>query len=685
MVNKEGVMSTKIKAVSKKTMAILVAVMVFFSVFSVLSAWGDGKIYATGETGVVTASSLNVRSGAGTNYSRIGSLAKGKTFTVLGSAKDGSGVTWYKLKYNSKNGYVSSQYVNIKQPTVTSVSNLKGTVNTKKDPLIVRSGPGSSYNKLGSLAKGKTFNITGKSTDSSGVTWYRLTFNSKTGYVSSVYVKTSSTSSSTVTDVTNATGTVNTKSDPLIVRSGAGASYSRLGSLAKGKTFTITGQATDKSGVVWYKLTYNGKTGYVSSVYVKVTASSSSSEDTSSGSDSGTTGPISFQLGTVTTSSSPLNVRSGPGTSYSKLGTLAKGSSVTITGSSKDKNGKVWYQYQFSSNKTGYICSDYVEVQTVNSDSEFEAYMTAQGFPESYKAGLRALHAAYPNWTFKAVNVGCSWSQALSAETKNLGTNLVSSSSPVSYRSTEAGSYNSSTGVWTKFDGDWYAASSQVVAYYMDPRNFLNDNGIYQFMTHKYDSTTQNANTVAAVIKGTFMETRDPGGGYSSFASLINDAGKAANVNPNVLAAMIIQEQGTNGTSGLISGNYGSYKGYYNFFNVGAYTTASRNKIEQGLWYASQSGSYSRPWNSVYKSIKGGAEFYSSQYVSNNQDSYYTKKFNVKNGVSNIGTHQYMTNVAGALSEGSIVKKAFTGNSDYAATFEIPVYTNMPSTPCALP
>lgn len=763
-------MSTNIKGVSKKLMTVLVAAMVFFSVFSVLSIGGDSRVYATGETGVVTASKLNIRSGAGTNYSKIGSLAKGKTFTVLGSAKDKSGVTWYKIKYNSKNGYVSSKYVNIKKPTVTSISNLKGTVNTKKDPLIVRSGPGSSYNKLGSMAKGKTFNITGKSTDSSGVTWYRLTFNGKTGYVSSLYVKTSSTSSgssgssssdvtgskgtvstksdplivrsgpgskyskigsmakgktftitgqttdslgvvwykltyngktgyvssayvkvtgsssgssgSSGSDVTGSKGTVNTKNDPLIVRSGAGASYSRIGSLAKGKTFTITGQATDSSGVIWYKLTYNGKTGYVSSVYVKVTENSGSSGD--SGSDE-TTGPITFQLGTVTTSSSPLNVRSGPGTSYSKLGTLAKGSSVTITGSSKDKNGKVWYKYQFSSKQAGYICSDYVKVQTVNSDSEFEAYMTAQGFPESYKPGLRALHAAYPNWTFKAVNVGCSWSQALSAETKNLGTNLVSSSSPVSYRSTASGSYNSSTGAWTKFDGNWYAASSQVVAYYMDPRNFLNDNGIYQFMTHKYDSSTQNTNTVAAVVKGTFMETRKPGGGYSSFASLINDAGKAANVNPNVLAAMIVQEQGTKGTSGLISGNYGSYKGYYNFFNVGAYTTASRNKIEQGLWYASQSGSYSRPWNSVYKSIKGGAEFYSSQYVSKNQDTYYTKKFNVKNGVSNIGKHQYMTNVAGALSEGSIVKKAFTGNSSYAATFEIPVYTNMPSTPCVLP
>lgn len=517
--------------------------------------------------------------------------------------------------------------------------------------------------------------------------WYRLTYNGKTGYVSSVYVKTTSSgtsssgSSSSVTTITNTKGTVNTKSDPLTVRSGAGTKYSKLGSLAKGKTFDINGQTKDSSGTVWYRLVYNGKTGYVSSQYVKITQTSTSD----GGSSSGDTSQSTFQLGTVTTSSSPLNVRSGPGSSYSKLGTLAKGTSVTITGSAKDKNGKIWYTYQFSSTKVGYICSDYVKIKEVAYDSDFEAYMTSQGFPESYKPGLRALHAAHPNWVFKAVNVGCSWSTALNAETKNLGTNLVSSSSPVSYRSTAAGSYNASTGAWTKFDGSWYAASSKVVAYYMDPRNFLDDNGIYQFMTHKYDSSTQNTNTVAAVVKGSFMETRNPGSGYSSYAALINDAGKAANVNPNVLAAMILQEQGTNGTSGLISGKYKGYEGYYNFFNINAYTTSSASATVNGLKYASQSGSYGRPWNSVYKSIKGGADFYSSSYVSKNQDTYYYKKFNVKNGTSKIGTHQYMTNVAGAASEGKLVKKAFTGNSNYAATFEIPIYSSMPSTPCPLP
>lgn len=247
-------MSTTKNAQIFRIFTIILAVIMFSAAFTVLSLQRDGYAYGTGETGQITASSLYVRSGPGTNYSKIGSLKKGKTFTVAGTGKDRSGVTWYKLRYGSKNGYVSSKYVYIKQPSVTAVSGTKGTINTKKDPLTVRSGPGSSYSRLGSLAKGKTFDITGKATDGSGVIWYRLTYNGKTGYVSSSYVRTSSTGSSssestTVTPTTNLKGTVNTKSDPLTVRSGAGATYSRLGTLAKGKTFDITGHASDSKGV----------------------------------------------------------------------------------------------------------------------------------------------------------------------------------------------------------------------------------------------------------------------------------------------------------------------------------------------------------------------------------------------------------------------------------------------------
>ena len=242
-----------------------------------------------------------------------------------------------------------------------------------------------------------------------------------------------------------------------------------------------------------------------------------------------------------------------------------------------------------------------------------------------------------------------------------VGRNLVSSSAPTKHRSKEPGSYNSKTKTWTKFDGSWYSADSKVIAHYMDPRNFISESGIYQFMTHSYDKSSQDAKTVAAVIKGSFMEGKNPGGGYSSYQALINAAGKATGVNPNVLAAMIIQEQGWNGSS-LVSGTYKGYKGYYNFYNIGAYTTSTMSAVQRGLWYAKGSGtgatSYSRPWNTPYKSIKGGAQYYAEGYVSKNQDSYYSKKFNVYNGLSNVGSHQYMTFVAAASSEGNIVKRA---------------------------
>ncbi|MFR8267772.1 MAG: SH3 domain-containing protein, partial [Clostridia bacterium] len=95
-------MSTNKNAQIFRIFTIILAVIMFSAAFTVLSLQRDGYAYGTGETGQITASSLYVRSGPGTNYSKIGSLKKGKTFTVAGTGKDRSGVTWYKLRYGSK-------------------------------------------------------------------------------------------------------------------------------------------------------------------------------------------------------------------------------------------------------------------------------------------------------------------------------------------------------------------------------------------------------------------------------------------------------------------------------------------------------------------------------------------------------------------------------------------------------
>lgn len=56
--------------------------------------------------GTVKASSLNVRSGYGTSYFKIGSLSKGSKVEIVES-KDG----WHKIKYKSRYGYISASYV----------------------------------------------------------------------------------------------------------------------------------------------------------------------------------------------------------------------------------------------------------------------------------------------------------------------------------------------------------------------------------------------------------------------------------------------------------------------------------------------------------------------------------------------------------------------------------------------
>ena len=58
----------------------------------------------------------------------------------------------------------------------------------------------------------------------------------------------------------------------------------------------------------------------------------------------------------------PLTVRSNAGTKYKKLGTIAKGKTITIKGTKKDKNGTKWYKFKFKS-KNGYVCGKYVRIQ----------------------------------------------------------------------------------------------------------------------------------------------------------------------------------------------------------------------------------------------------------------------------------------------------------------------------------
>ena len=391
------------------------------------------------------------------------------------------------------------------------------------------------------------------------------------------------------------------------------------------------------------------------------------------------------QTGTVATTA--LNIRSGPGTSYRSMGLLSINKEINILDTVTGNDGKTWYYMEYNG-INGYVAAEFIVISSheeYETDAKFEAYLDTQGFPESYKPYLRTLHAKYPNWNFRAARTGLSWNDVLEREGK-LGKSLVSSSAPSSWKSQAAGAYDPQTGKYTSFDsGGWAAASEKIIAYYLDPRNFINQIGIFQFLTHTYDAETQTSAGLAAVVSGTFLDAAFPETGFATYADALMEAGRTATVNPYVLASMILVEQGTSGTGKCISGTVSGYEGYYNYYNIGAYKTASMSAVTRGLWYASRSGSYQRPWDGHFASLLGGALFYSENYVKQNKNTLYFKKWNVMNGLEDVGEGQYMTNVQGAESEAAALRKGYLSLLDSPMIFEIPIYSGMPDAACRKP
>ena len=296
-------------------------------------------------TGVNT--SLNVRSGASTSASIIGTLKNGANVDITGESGN-----WYKINYSGKVGYVSKNYVKKgttpqsqpkpeeKPQTETKVT---GTVTGITTTLNVRSGASTSASIIGTLKNGAKVDITGESGN-----WYKINYNGRVGYVSKDYVKKggATTPEQKPEDKpqteTKVTGTVTGITTTLIVRSGASTSATIIGTLKNGAKVEITGESGD-----WYKINYNGKVGYVYKSYIKKGTTGTTGGD-------GGTSTTTEKKGVVVGISTTLNVRSGASTTASIIGTLRNGAQVTIIGESGN-----WYNIKYNE-RVGYVSKDYV-------------------------------------------------------------------------------------------------------------------------------------------------------------------------------------------------------------------------------------------------------------------------------------------------------------------------------------
>ena len=237
-------------------------------------------------------SSLNVRSGASTSSSVIGSLSNGSKVTIVGESG-----SWYKINYGNTTGYVSKDYVQASgEQNSSSESSSQGTTSGKSGQVVnvhsslnVRSGASTSSSVIGSLSNGSKVTIVGESGS-----WYKINYGNTTGYVSKDYIQASGESNnssnssnsgnSSSETASNKSGYVVNVHSSLNVRSGASTSSSIIGSLSNGSKVTIVGESGS-----WYKINYGNTTGYVSKEYVSLGSSVPNTGNNSGNSNSNAT------------------------------------------------------------------------------------------------------------------------------------------------------------------------------------------------------------------------------------------------------------------------------------------------------------------------------------------------------------------------------------------------------------
>lgn len=365
----------------------------------------------------------------------------------------------------------------------------------------------------------------------------------------------------------------------------------------------------------------------------------------------------------------------------------------------------LWYQVAFGVNGqeyTGYVRDDLVVTQDERLAEWKNQYFSNDGaksgagvnaatgktdlsaFPSSYRSKIKKLIAAHPNWTFVPMNTGLNWSDVITNEMVD-ARNLVSKNAPVTWKATDEKSYDMNTGEWIIKDGSsWVQASESIVKYYIDPRNFLNEDYVFMFEQLTYNKSCHTEAGVEMILKGTFMSKKkleDGSGGNITYAKAFMKIGKELNVSPYFLASRVRQEQGVNGTSGLISGTYPGYKGYYNYFNIMA-TGIGDQVIINGLKEAQAAG-----WTTRYAALYGGAQKTAANYIAKGQDTFYLQKFDVDASYNGLYWHQYMQNVSAAQSECKGPRNSYIemGAINNSFVFKVPVYTSMPSSACPDP
>ncbi len=374
-------------------------------------------------------------------------------------------------------------------------------------------------------------------------------------------------------------------------------------------------------------------------------------------------------------------------------------------------------------------------VFAAETEASYKQSLIKKGFPESYVDDLYKLHKKYPSWEFtpldvtKKSNGKYTWDYCVYMETEDQARRSLVGKTYKQYFD---------WGDPTMYDTGWYKASVYAVEYYMDPRNFMDEKQIFQFLDLSYNSAVTVA-AVENVCKNTFMAKDSTSGAkldhptIKTYAEYFKWVGEKVNLNPVYIAACIKNEHGAAGTDSMINGKCGdkllgywnnqtqtemtdgverlvatpstlpsgytnpnqllNLNGHYNYFNLGAAGTGRFTVYFNGMTEAmkgteelknEQYWNGDPAWNKHFKAIYGGAYKAAGSYMANKQNNFYLQKFNVNPDSKNNFWYQYMQNIMASESRTASLYNAYKngGILNGAYEFVIPVFQGMPNEKC---
>lgn len=322
-------------------------------------------------------------------------------------------------------------------------------------------------------------------------------------------------------------------------------------------------------------------------------------------------------------------------------------------------------------NEDGIISIDDVQLilsQTLKSmnDEEYIQFLIDSGFPRSYTDSLLALHKKYPKWEFIPFITNLTWSEAVEGEhtphNKQLIENIVSSNLMCSCSSCK--------GVIQE-ESNWVSASKEAVEYYLDPRNFLTEEYIFQFETTAYDENHE-IDAVETILKSTWMHNSEisyldaegntqvykENGQAVKYSEAIMKAAKDSGMSAYFLVSKIVQEVGSSTSSyaGGSSGKNSPYNGIYNYYNIGAYTGAG-----DGL-----------RWANGYMKSKIDTAMYASASTTSKQVVSVPKGAELNYILTSGGFYKVSASVNGTRYSGYVPTVNVTVSTDYGRPWDSP-------------